>query len=767
MMHRSAHLKRRGSSAHALVIALVCAALICLGFPSPAAQAANATVQNDAQLKAAIRTAGTTPSTITIDGTFAGGAVVPAGADITFVGINGGTLQQGGGNVAIEVDAGGKATLGAGLTVRGNDATALSYGLIDVRGEFTMLDGATVSGSQNLGSETGAITVEGADARFIMSGGAIHDNRVSDDSVERAAGGVYVARGGTADLNGGAIYENGTSAYTGKTGLVAGGVFVNAGGTVNVAGTEIYQNDGQQGGGIAAYSLTKHSPATVNLRDNAVISANRATNGGGIAALGNTRVTMSGGSVDANVTGGSGAGVSVQDLCFAADDQGNSKDGQCAEASVAPSEWAASYPAEFTMTGGEIRDNTASTTGGGISISSTKVTLSGGSIAGNSATLQGGGVYVTSDKYGATIKNAVVTKNAAATQGGGIWLAPSGTTALNASGGVAIGENSAEIAGDDIAAENYGTAFHGELTTGPRAYGGAETTWYQDASTARFDPATASAYPPQTFDTAVTIHSELDADGLALASARASLTISDNRADRGAGIASAGDITFGRNIDTTLTVALTWQDNQGKPLATAAQPESVELELMQVIDGQPHRVDSFTVERDSDWKIALHEFPVQDAAPQFVVSAPTLSGYETTVTKLSGSDASGWTLEVTSAPAATATATSTSDAASPAPAEPSASAPAISVPATTAPTKPPVATATATPGEFGTTSPSSPDAEVIPPKPSRSSEATSESTDADGDLPGTGADVLPLTIGAAAVLLAGIGLSSWRRRSSS
>jgi len=92
----------------------------------------------------------------------------------------------------------------------------------------------------------------------------------------------------------------------------------------------------------------------------------------------------------------------------------------------------------FTMEGGEISGNTATTTGGGV-YSNYSFTMKGGKISGNTATTTGGGVYMTSSASSFSMMNSCeISDNTATGNGGGVYL----------NGGTFTMDNSGKISGN-------------------------------------------------------------------------------------------------------------------------------------------------------------------------------------------------------------------------------------------------------------------------------------------------------------------------------
>lgn len=322
--------------------------------------------------------------------------------------ITGGNGLNAGGGVHVD---GGSFTLEGG-SISGNSAYRGAGGVYVKDGKFNMTGGSisdntesgvrvdsdstfTMNGGKITNNSTarpgfgddygGGVNVKGENASFIMNEGLIEENEALHGA------GVSVRDGANAEMNGGKI-ENNTASLSG------GGVFVwnyngekNAQFTMN--GGEMSQNKGGEktpngsGGAIAAYG---------NKQDN-----------------GHTAVTINGGTIKENFTGGNGGGIATQ--------YGN-----------------------VDINGGEIAGNTSGGYGGGIYSSLADVTIDDGKITGNTSATYGGAIYVGGGS--ADIQKSEITENKA-NVGGGI---------SNAQGEVRIGsttkihDNTAIASGDDV-----------------------------------------------------------------------------------------------------------------------------------------------------------------------------------------------------------------------------------------------------------------------------------------------------------------------------
>lgn len=670
---RTPHSPVRVLAAGVTALLLVLSYLL-IGTP---ARAESVTVATIDELRQAVTDAGSEPVTIAVEGTIQGSVTIPAGADITLIGDGTSVLKQPAstsfGPSVLTVTAGGSLTLGAGLAVEGTAPGNVSHPLVMVNGTFEMQDGSAVRGAVDLLTETAAVKVSGADAHAVLAGGEISGNTIavaSGKSAGRAAGGLWVGNGASADLTGTAIIDNGLPSGT-RTNYTAGGVWVQTGGQINLDGSLISGNTGGLGGGIVLYGYdtlneTTPPPQVSFTFTSGQISDNQAGfAGAGLSVAGNAVARMSGGSISGNTTPGAGAGVNTWDFCFQHSAVGMSIPLSCPSAEAYP-EWKEQFPASFHMTGGEITDNHATSTGGGINIASGGVVLEGGLISGNTSLRQGGGVYVTTMPYEVSISNALVTGNHANATGetngigGGIWSCPTGEVHFHVNDGVAITGNTADTAGNDFVFEDYANLtpgrYPGSADFGERALGGGAIDWWrdgvvngmtQDPAPARFADTLAPEMLPSYVEEPDTGHSTLAPEGaFPLAEGLASLVITNNQAPRGAGIGTNGGVVFGTEGETfELAVSKTWlRDGVVVDGADDALPESVTVDLFRLEGGQEYLVDTAELTGDGGWTATFAALPrytssgaeiaweVRERPVEGVTSEVTREGDDVTVT---------------------------------------------------------------------------------------------------------------------------------------
>jgi uncharacterized repeat protein (TIGR02543 family) len=102
-------------------------------------------------------------------------------------------------------------TLGNNITLRGINAS--NYPLVNVTGgTLTMKTGSKITGHTNQENPSGAVYINGTNARFVMDGGEISGNKSINMSGD-TTGGVNIRNGGTFVMSGGTIRNN-TSHYS-------------------------------------------------------------------------------------------------------------------------------------------------------------------------------------------------------------------------------------------------------------------------------------------------------------------------------------------------------------------------------------------------------------------------------------------------------------------------------------------------------------------------------------------------------------------------
>ena len=403
-----------------------------------------------------IKDTGATGTTGTIKGgnnsNGVGGGVFVNGGAFTFSGgtISGNTASFGGGGVFIR--GGGTFTMSGG-TISGNttnDTSGSGGGVWLSSGTFTM-SGGVIGGENeaNRAYEGGGVYV--SNGTFTMSGGRIIGNKA------HAGGGVFLntqnaqfvlsgtgeisgneaaVTSGSADANGGGVYNNGTFNMYGGTisgnkakgnisdifshayggGVNNNGTFTMSGGTIS--GNSAEGNGDVYGGGVYNYGNFTMSGGVIGGENGA--DGNTAKDGGGVHVYSGT-FTMESGTISNNKATGSlygGGGVNL-------------------------------VSGSFTMSGGKITRNQATGfSGGGVKVNSGKTfTMSGGSITENSSAQEGGGVFVYQNGS-FVMQGGSITGNHSEMNGGGVYIM--GGVGLSLSGNPAIKDNTGSSGASNV-----------------------------------------------------------------------------------------------------------------------------------------------------------------------------------------------------------------------------------------------------------------------------------------------------------------------------
>ena len=508
------------------------------------------------------------------------------------------------------------------LTIKDNvsisrfSSSAGDTGVIDVNngGSFKM-EGGTISEITGSGSGYGAVYVRKG-GTFIMNGG-----KIADCTVKSQYSGAVVLDEGTMTMKNGEIDGNTATEFNS-----AGGVLVNKTSTFTMTGGTISNNRANRGGGVLVRENGKFemtggtiSGNTARVQDSSIDKPN--AGGGGVFVEHNASFDMENGTITDNTTNGMGGGVATAVL----NEDDKTGGGQ------------------FHMTGGTISYNKASCGGGVYSWSGKgRVVLEGGNIIGNAASRQGGGVYVSHDPWAITIKNALVTENTATIQGGGIWACPKGTVDLGTD--IAIFENRAEESADDAAfllkwTDAYSTSFTNQL------YGGGIVTWYRDTSISHGDP-NYCAYGGPRFDASdpgnpvglvshdikgYGLKAVVSEESKALAET-APLKITGNRAQRGGGIGTNGEVIVPGNLsgNTSVTVHKVWSGNNGN------YPSTVKVNLIRTKNDKSQTIATVILSensKDKDGNAWSYTFSNLDNTYTYTVTEDEVSGYRTSITK--------------------------------------------------------------------------------------------------------------------------------------
>lgn len=327
---------------------------------------------------------------------------------------------------------GGTTTVIDDTNITYNSASERGGGVYVYKGTFTMTGGSISSNSSNRNG--GGVYVFGG-STFTMTGGNISSNTST-------AGGGGICTAGTTELHGVTIGgPNAGNETTKKDNIMSnsgGGIRVEAGTTTISDSTNISYNSSGTAGGV--YVL---KDGTFTMTGGSVSSNAADFGGGGVYSSGTTTlkgVTVGGSNTGNTASSGYGGGILVSNgTCeLISDDDGNLTN-ILNNSSESAGGVSVASGSTLKMTGGNISSNTSTKNGGGIYTNGTTElngVIVGGKNAGNTTTSTGGyggGVYV--DASGTfTMTGGNISANIATSYGGGIYS--KGTTELH---GVTVG----------------------------------------------------------------------------------------------------------------------------------------------------------------------------------------------------------------------------------------------------------------------------------------------------------------------------------------
>ena len=481
--------------------------------------------------------------------------------------------------------------------------------LIESYGVFNM-DGAAVTGGV-AGTKQGVVHIAGG--KFNMNGGNISGAAITN----QYAGTVLLSEGAEMTMTDGTISKNNAE---GKLNSGAG-VTVCQGASFTMNGGEISGNKAFRGAGVLVFGgieSGKYSedPAVFTM-EGGKITGNTASGysgklraaGGGVYVQNNAQFTMNCGEISGNVSNHPGGGVATQDE--------NGTGGV------------------FIMNGGSVTGNSA-VNGGGIYSHSRAVKLLAGNIENNTASSLGGGMYVSTNPYSIELGDVLITGNSAEVMGGGIWSCPIGTVDF-VNGTFAIYGNTAGGAGDDVAALSKKT--NTITTLGDNMPGGGVMAWYQDggiysASLDGNDFGSVSKDVPRYAEGDIRIEAPVKSEKSfsaksivtdeAASLVSASLIIRGNKASQGGGIGSNGIVKQnGESLTPSeITVNKVWS-------GSGEHPDSVTVELTATKDGKTIVLDRAVLSEDNNWTYTFKYVPLEGMV--YGVQEIVPEGYESTV----------------------------------------------------------------------------------------------------------------------------------------
>lgn len=304
------------------------------------------------------------------------------------------TATTGGGGVAVWA---GTLTIEEAVKIQSNTAKNGGGVYVNTSGILTMKGGIIKSNTVEGGNGGGIyIATTVADTKNEISGGTITENNAGTYKANNGStigtgygSGVYV-NAGTLEMTGGTISNHGKDKSVGQ----GAGVYVRSGATFIMDGEDVLIA-GNNSGSVAGAGVA--SGGRFELK-NGTIQGNKTTgNAGGILVASTGSFMMSGGTVKENVSEGSagGGGIMIQTT-------------------------------DASISGGNIKNNSA-VNGGGIRVhDGSNVTITGGIFEGNTATKDGGGIYLNTNQIvNIGGDKLVIQNNTAGENGGGICVAAS------------------------------------------------------------------------------------------------------------------------------------------------------------------------------------------------------------------------------------------------------------------------------------------------------------------------------------------------------
>ena len=329
---------------------------------------------------------------------------------------------------------------GGGLAV----GTAAEYG-----SSFTMTDGII---ENNTATNGGGVFVHGANSVFTMTGGTIGGDTPAHANTATQGGGVWVGNGATFTMDGAdALIRGNTATVSGGGVLLYNATFEMPTGTIiNNTSHGAANTDG--GGGVFAMG-------EFTMSGTALIEGNTAVRGGGVRISENSEFIMRGGRIYNNTASLNGGGLRLNagsETTIIAGEITDNRSGNGAGIYA--------FQCTLTMTGGQIRDNIATSSGGGVQLSNgATFTMDGADavIRGNVATEPtrswnhgGGGVLVRGMGSEFILSAGTIESNEAVIGGGGVLVGDSASFEMF--GGV-IRNNNAVVRGGGVYVSNPST----------------------------------------------------------------------------------------------------------------------------------------------------------------------------------------------------------------------------------------------------------------------------------------------------------------------
>ena len=347
---------------------------------------------------------------------------------------------------------------------------------------------------------------------------------------------------------------------------------------------------------------------------------------------------MEGGTISGNKAP-FGGGIGINDYLLSND-----------RGSYPESTWRRFFPTKVTINNGTITGNHAVLTGhkvnndpyaengvgGGIYVASQEVTINGANITNNTAGKQGGGVYVAAVPYRLQMGKTMVTGNTATKLGGGMWLCPTGSAKTAITNGASFFDNTAgtgannndtTAAGDDVASISKNDPATQTLILSNNGLDNWLVHWYEDGKidNSYLGASNGSDRYPNTVNPPVdrgtlngitdniSLKSIMSDQGKAAARTSAKVVVTGNKAPRGGGIGSNGEVDFGTspiNYDKIkLEVTKKWETDNNDHVTSVTvglfrvTKSVIDGVVLKDANGNPIDTTSWTASQLSEAKI--------------------------------------------------------------------------------------------------------------------------------------------------------------------
>lgn len=297
-------------------------------------------------------------------------------------------------------------------------------------GKFIMNGGSI---SNNSAMYYGAVLI--GDGKFILNDGII-----SDSNSVMGGGGVFVGGSGEFIMNGGTISDNTNSGvfvvgeFTMHGGIIrnnsssnGGGVRLGIGGIFRMFGGSISGNVATHGGGVLVDINGEFTMNGGSIIDNIAEWSHNVGGGGGVH-VNSGEFIMHDGIISDNIASWTGGGVDVIFGNFTMNGgliSGNASSMSGGGVFVSTTPW---MPGKFVMNNGTIKANTASDNGGGLT-GGDITTIKGGIISGNATQQNGGGIFLCCCNEFTMVGGEI--RNNRARYGGGIYIFDFSYSSLN------------------------------------------------------------------------------------------------------------------------------------------------------------------------------------------------------------------------------------------------------------------------------------------------------------------------------------------------